>query len=78
MPRRTCQKAVNDAEAVGDTLAKLGFDVTRGRNLGRQGMIDKVAEFTGKIAPGDIAVFFYAGHGIAIKNINYLPRGKNS
>ena len=31
------QKAVNDAEAVGNTLARLGFDVIRGRNLGRQG-----------------------------------------
>ena len=31
------QKAVNDAEAVGNALARLGFDVIRGRDLGRQG-----------------------------------------
>lgn len=65
-------KAVNDSEAVGDTLARLGFDVIRGRNLGRQGMIDKLAEFTSRVAEGDIAVFFYAGHGIAISGANYL------
>ena len=68
----TLQKAVNDAESVGDALAKLGFDVVRGRDLGRQGMVDKIAEFTAKIAPGDIAVFFYAGHGVGINNVNYL------
>lgn len=66
------QKAVNDAEAVGDALQRLGFDVVRGRNLGRQGMIDKLAEFTARIGAGDIAVFFYAGHGVAIANVNYL------
>jgi uncharacterized caspase-like protein len=66
------QKAVNDAEAVGNTLARLGFDVIRGRDLGRQGMIDKVAELTARIEPGDTALFFFAGHGVAINGVNYL------
>lgn len=69
---RQLQKAVNDAEAVGDTLARLGFEVIRGRNLGRQGIIDKLSELTAKLAPGDTAAFFYAGHGVAIGGINYL------
>lgn len=68
---RQLQKAVNDAEAVGDTLARLGFEVIRGRNLGRQGIIDKL-ELTAKLAPGDTAAFFYAGHGVAIGGVNYL------
>ena len=66
------QKAVNDAEAVGDTLARLGFEVIRGRDLGRQGMIDKLAEFTARLEAGDTALFFYAGHGVAIGGVNYL------
>jgi branched-chain amino acid transport system substrate-binding protein len=66
------QKAVNDAESVGDALSKLGFQVIRGRNLGRQGMIDKISEFTQTIAAGDIAAFFYAGHGVAIGGTNFL------
>jgi hypothetical protein len=66
------QKAANDADAVGDTLAKLGFEVVRGRDLGRQGMIDKLAEFTTRLEAGDTAVYFYAGHGVAIGNVNYL------
>ena len=66
------QKAANDADAVGNTLAKLGFEVVRGRDLGRQGMIDKLAEFTTRLEAGDTAVYFYAGHGVAIGNVNYL------
>jgi hypothetical protein len=66
------QKAANDAAAVGDTLAKLGFEVVRGRDLGRQAMIDKIAEFTSKLEAGDTAMFFYAGHGVAIGGVNYL------
>jgi formylglycine-generating enzyme required for sulfatase activity len=66
------QKAVNDAEAVGDTLERLGFKVIRGKNLGRQDMIDTLAEFTANIATGDVAAFFYAGHGVAIGGVNYL------
>jgi hypothetical protein len=68
----TLQKAANDAAAVGDALAKLGFDVVRGRDLGRQAMIDKLAEFTAKLEAGDTAMFFYAGHGVAIGGVNYL------
>ena len=66
------QKAVNDAEAVGNTLARLGFEVIRGRDLGRQGMIDKLAEFAARLEAGDTALFFYAGHGVAIGGVNYL------
>lgn len=65
-------KAVNDARAVGDTLEEMGFSVIRGENLGRQDMVDRVFEFTQRIAPGDTAVFFYAGHGVALDNANYL------
>ncbi len=65
-------KAGNDAEAVSGTLTRLGFEVMLGRDLGRQGMIDKLAEFAARIETGDTALFFYAGHGVAIGGINYL------
>jgi formylglycine-generating enzyme required for sulfatase activity len=65
-------KAVNDAETVGGALEKLGFKVIRGANLGRQGMIDKLAELTAQLEPGDTVAFFYAGHGVAIGGVNYL------
>jgi hypothetical protein len=69
---RQLQKAANDAQAVGEALTRLGFQVIRGTNLSRQGMIDKLSEFTAQLEPGDTAAFFYAGHGVAIGGVNYL------
>jgi uncharacterized caspase-like protein len=66
------RNAANDAQAVGDTLRRVGFEVIRGRDLGRQAMIDKLAELTSRLDPGDTALFFYAGHGVAIGGVNYL------
>jgi hypothetical protein len=66
------QKAVNDARTVGAALTSLGFEVTLGTNLGRQGMVDRLADFTARLAPGDTAAFFFAGHGVAIGGVNYL------
>jgi hypothetical protein len=65
-------KAANDANAIGDALQRIGFTVIRGLNLNRQGMVDRLFEFTQKIAPGDTALLFYAGHGVAIAGGNYL------
>jgi len=66
------QKAGNDARAVGDTLQRLGFEVIRIENAPRRVMNQKLVEFTGKIGRGDTAFFFYAGHGVEVKGINYL------
>jgi formylglycine-generating enzyme required for sulfatase activity len=66
------RKAVNDARAVGDALTRLGFEVIRGENLGRQALVDKFEELTGRLAPGDTAFFFFAGHGVAIGGGNYI------
>jgi predicted metalloprotease len=66
------RKAVNDARAVGDKLATLGFEVIRGENLGRLALIDKLDEFTRRLSPGDTAFFFFSGHGVAIGGGNYI------
>lgn len=66
------QKAGNDARAIGETLQRLGFEVIRLENAPRRVMNQKLVEFTGKIGRGDTAFFFYAGHGVEVKGINYL------
>jgi len=71
-PQKQLEKAVNDAEAVGDTLARLGFTVVRGQNLSRQRTIEQLSAFTRQLEPGDIAAFFFAGHGVAVGGVNYL------
>lgn len=65
-------KAVNDAQAVGDALEKDGFRVLRGSNLNRAQMVDKLSEMSALLQPGDTALFFFAGHGVALDGGNYL------
>ena len=69
---RQLRKAANDATTIAGTLKSLGFEVIVGTNLGRQAMIDKLAEFTARLQPGDTAALFFAGHGVAIGGVNYL------
>jgi uncharacterized caspase-like protein len=71
-PDQQLRNAVNDARAVGDALEKLGFDVIRGENLNRQGLVDSLDRLTARLAPGDTAFFFFSGHGVAIGGGNYI------
>ena len=66
------QRAVNDANAVGDALQSLGFDVTRGENLSRGAMLAALFATTARLERGDFAFFFFAGHGVSIDGANYL------
>jgi hypothetical protein len=66
------QKAVNDSRVVGDSLAKIGFDVIRVENAVRRLMNQKMVEFTGKVGRGDTAFFFFSGHGVEIRGQNFL------
>ena len=63
---RQLRKAANDATTIAGTFRSLGFEVIVGTNLGRQAMVDKLAEFTARLQPGDTAALFFAGHGVAI------------
>jgi hypothetical protein len=66
------RKAVNDATAMRDALAEIGFDAELATNATRRNMTQSLARFEGKIEPGDEIFFFYAGHGVAIGSENYL------
>src|SRR4051794_17914001 len=57
------QKAVNDARTMGDTLRQLGFNVMVAENQTRQAFGQTLLAFDQQIEAGDIAFFFYAGHG---------------
>src|SRR6201986_4663084 len=61
-----------DAKAMAATLRNVGFDVVDGTNLTRDTMTERLLEFGKKAQGADVAVFFYAGHGIAISGTNYL------
>ena len=63
---------LNDAADVGAALARLGFAVTRLDNTGhaqlRQGLLD----FQRAASASEVAVVFYAGHGIEVDGRNFL------
>ncbi len=61
-----------DARAMAATLRNVGFEVVEGTNLTRDAMTERLLEFGKKAQGADVAVFFYAGHGIAISGTNYL------
>src|SRR5436190_6336479 len=61
-----------DAQAMAAVLRNVGFEVVEGTNLTRDKMTERLLEFGKKAQGADVAVFFYAGHGIAIGGTNYL------
>jgi len=63
---------VVDAKSMAKVLRNVGFDVVEGANLSRDKMTEKLLEFGKKAEGADLAVFYYAGHGIAVNGTNYL------
>ena len=65
----------NDALLVADTLGKLGFSLVGG---GAQVDLDKsrfdsvVQSFGNQLMGADVALFYYAGHGLQLRGTNYL------
>ncbi len=62
----------NDAEDISKTLRGFGFDVLTGKNLTRHAMKDTISAFGQQARGAEVALFYYAGHGIQNKNQNYL------
>lgn len=67
---------INDAEDMAALLGGplgLGFQVTLVKNLKRDDIGPTVENFFNRIRPGDDVLVFYAGHGLQVKGVNYLP-----
>lgn len=64
---------VNDARAVSAKLRSLGFEVIERQNLTQKQVGSVLREFRSRLKPGGVALFFYAGHGLQVKGVNYLP-----
>ena len=71
----------NDAKLIADTLKSVGFTLVGG---GAQTDLDKAAldkavqSFSQQVQGADVALFYYAGHGVQVRGANYLvPVGAN-
>jgi len=63
---------LSDAKAVSAALKRLGFEVVEGYDLKIDGMRSLVGEFAAKLDGAKAALVFYAGHGIAVGDENFL------
>ena len=64
---------VNDATSIGNMFRNAGFEVVDSRfDLGSLEFKRAIREFTYQARDADIAVVYYAGHGIEVGGINYL------
>src|ERR1700736_3937787 len=71
VPRLT--NPVNDATLVGGMFKKAGFDsVDIKLDLGVVDMRKALREFGNRARDADVAVLYYAGHGIELDGNNYL------
>lgn len=63
---------VNDARSIARQLRGKGFEVLLRENVTKAQFSEAVADFGEKLAAGDTALFFFAGHGIQVQGRNYL------
>ena len=63
---------VNDAGDVGEELKRLGFDVQVELNVDRARLNEVIGVFSNKVAGANVAIFYYAGHGMQFQGKNYL------
>jgi uncharacterized caspase-like protein len=62
----------NDATDMSAALTKLGFDVVQGIDLDQAALRERVRLFAEKLPGAEVALFFYAGHGLQVFGKNYL------
>jgi Caspase domain len=71
----------NDAMLIAETLSGLGFTLIGGRaqlDLDKATLDVDVQNFGRQIQGADVALFYYAGHGVQVNGSNYLvPVGAN-
>jgi hypothetical protein len=64
--------AANDARVMAQALRDIGFAVTDGFDLPRDGMERQIREFLRKSETARVRLFYYAGHGLQVDGRNYL------
>ena len=62
----------NDAADLAQALRGVGFEVIEQRDASREMMAKAVHDFSERLRGADVALFFYAGHGLQMNGENYL------
>jgi len=69
---QTLKNSANDANLMSTTLKNLGFDVITRIDATKQKMEEAVRDFSKKLPDCNVALFYYAGHGLQVDGVNYL------
>ena len=62
----------NDAALIAESLTALGFEVTKVVDGDHRQMLDAMSAFGRSATGADVALFFYAGHGVQVGGRNWL------
>jgi hypothetical protein len=68
----TLANPANDANDISSALKSAGFEVILGLNVDKREFDTKVRNFADILEDADVAIFFYAGHGLQVAGRNYL------
>jgi len=71
-PTAPLKNPVNDAKDMANALKNLGFEVILRENSGLRQMEEAVDIFWQSLKKGGTGLFFFAGHGLQVKGVNYL------
>jgi len=66
------KNAKNDAELMASSLEKLGFDVLKAIDADKAEMDKTLLDFWRQLSKYEVALFYYAGHGVQFEGKNYL------
>jgi uncharacterized caspase-like protein/peptidoglycan hydrolase-like protein with peptidoglycan-binding domain len=61
-----------DARGIADMFQKAGYEITTAFNVGNLDFKSTIRKFEDTVTDADIAVIYYAGHGLNIHGTNYL------
>jgi uncharacterized protein len=66
------KNTTNDARKISDTLTGIGFQVTTLLDAPRADIVKTLADFSFRSETADLALIYYAGHGVAVEGRNFL------
>src|SRR5438445_917673 len=69
---RALPNPTNDARSIAKSLRDIGFVVSEGTDLNRTAMQATIRDFLREAARSQVAVVYYAGHGVQVDGRNYL------
>ena len=69
---RSLENTLNDADDIADVFTRLGFEVTLLKNNDLRNLTANLTAWYRTIERNDMAVFYFAGHGLELDGQNYL------